>query len=46
LKTERYEQEGEPRYFTKLVAQQMLMLDRKPEEPEVVVPEESTPEDE
>ena len=46
LQTDRYEQEGEPRYFTKLVAQQMLMLDRKPEEPEVVVPEESTPEDE
>lgn len=46
LRTDRYEQEGEPRYYTKVVAHQMLMLDRKPEEEEVVVPEEVTPEDE
>ena len=47
LQTDRYEQEGEPRYFTKVVAQQMLMLDRRPEEEEVVIaPEEVNPEDE
>ncbi len=32
LQTDRYEQEGETRYFTKVVAQQMQMLDHKPEE--------------
>jgi single-strand DNA-binding protein len=30
LKTDRYEQDGEQRYFTKVVAQQMQMLDRPP----------------
>jgi len=35
LKTDRYEHEGETKYFTKVVASQMQMLDRKPEEPEV-----------
>ena len=34
LKTDRYEQEGETRYFTKVVASQMQMLDRKSEEDE------------
>ena len=34
LQTDRYEQEGETRYFTKVVASQMQMLDRKPEEGE------------
>jgi single-strand DNA-binding protein len=34
LKTDRYEHEGETRYFTKVIARQMQMLDRKPEEAE------------
>jgi single-strand DNA-binding protein len=32
LQTDRYEHEGETRYFTKVVARGMQMLDRKPEE--------------
>jgi single-strand DNA-binding protein len=32
LRTDRYEQEGETRYFTKVVATQMQMLDRKAED--------------
>ena len=36
LQTDRYESEEETRYFTKVVASQMQMLDRKPEEPDVV----------
>jgi len=36
LQTDRYEAEGKTRYFTKVVANQMLMLDRKPEEPETI----------
>ena len=37
LQTDRYETEGgEPRSFTKVVAQQMQMLDRKPEEPDLI----------
>jgi len=36
LQTDRYESEEEIRYFTKVVASQMQMLDRKPEEPDVV----------
>lgn len=32
LQTNRYEQEGEVRYFTKVVAQGMQILDRRPEE--------------
>ena len=35
LQTDRYEADDEVRYFTKVVASQMQMLDRKPEEPEV-----------
>jgi len=31
LRTNRYEQDGETRYFTKIVASQMQMLDRKME---------------
>jgi single-strand DNA-binding protein len=34
LQTNRVEQEGEVRYYTKVNAQRMQMLDRKPEEPE------------
>jgi single-strand DNA-binding protein len=36
LQTERYEQDGETRYFTRVVASQMQMLDRKAEEPELI----------
>ncbi|MEW6715983.1 MAG: single-stranded DNA-binding protein [Chloroflexota bacterium] len=36
LQTDRYEHEGETRYFTKVIASQMQMLDRRPEEPETV----------
>jgi single-strand DNA-binding protein len=32
LRTDRYDHEGETRYFTKVVASQMQMLDRKAEE--------------
>jgi len=36
LQTDRYEHEGETRYYTKVILQQMQMLDRKPgEEPAV-----------
>ncbi len=36
LQTDSYEHEGETRYFTRVVARDMQMLDRKPEEAEVV----------
>jgi len=36
LQTDRYEQGGETRYFTKVIAGQMLMLDRAPEEAEAI----------
>ena len=42
LQTDRYEHEGETRYFTKVIAAQMQMLDRKAEEVPVVE-EESAP---
>ncbi len=32
LRTDRYDHEGETRYFTKVIASQMQMLDRKAEE--------------
>lgn len=32
LQTDRYEHEGETRYFTKVIARSVQMLDRKPEE--------------
>ena len=35
LQTDRYEAEDQVRYFTKVVANEMQMLDRKPEEAEV-----------
>lgn len=42
LKTDRFEDKGENRYFTKVVALAMQMLDRKPsEEPVMTVEEES-----
>jgi single-strand DNA-binding protein len=44
LKTDKYESEGENKYYTKVVALAMQMLDRKPaDEPEMTV-EEQAPE--
>lgn len=43
LKTDKYEDKGENRYFTKVVALSMQMLDRKPsEEPVLTVEEDAT----
>jgi single-strand DNA-binding protein len=39
LKTDQYEHEGVKRYSTKVVATQMQMLDRKPEEAEPDLPQ-------
>ncbi len=45
LKTDRYEDKGgETKYFTKIVAQGMQMLDRKPEEEPVAAVEEDATE--
>lgn len=42
LKTDRYEEKGETRFFTKVVCLSMQMLDRKPsEEPVMTVEEEA-----
>jgi single-strand DNA-binding protein len=41
LKTEKFEDKGETRYYTKVVALQMQMLDRKPEEEPVAAVEEA-----
>ena len=38
LRVDQYEKEGEKRYSTKVLAQQMQMLDRKPDESEPVPP--------
>ncbi len=43
LRTNRYEQEGETRYFTKVIALQMQMLDRKVEEEPPVEEEDDIP---
>jgi single-strand DNA-binding protein len=40
LQTDRYEHEGETRYFTKVIAVHMQMLDRRPEEEEIQPAEE------
>lgn len=45
LQTDQYEQGGEKRYFTKVVAAEMQMLERKPEEGEPAPPP-APPEDE
>ena len=42
LKTDRFEDKGENRYFTKVVALAMQMLDRKPSEEPVMTVEEET----
>ena len=41
LQTDRYEQEGSTRYFSKVVSNQMQILDRRPEEEEPVEEEQS-----
>ena len=42
LKTDKYEDKGENKYYTKVVALSMQMLDRKPnEEPELTVDEDA-----
>ena len=51
LRTDRYEHEGETRYFTKIIASQMQMLDRQPRdsgetEPEPLTDEEPLEEEE
>ena len=51
LRTDRYEHEGETRYFTKVIASQMQMLDRQPKdsgesEPEPLTDEEALEEEE
>ena len=40
LKTDRYEDQGENKYYTKVVALQMQMLDRKPTEDPIMTIEE------
>ena len=42
LKTDRYEDQGESKYFTKVVALQMQMLDRKPTEDVIMTVEEDS----
>jgi single-strand DNA-binding protein len=42
LKTDRYEDKGETRYYTKVVALAMQMLDRKPSEEPILSVEEET----
>ena len=44
LKTDKYEDKGENRYFSKVVALTMQMLDRKPTEEPMMTVEEETPE--
>ena len=44
LKTDKYEDKGETKYYTKVVALAMQMLDRKPNEEPVMTVEEETPE--
>jgi single-strand DNA-binding protein len=39
LQTDRYEQGGENRYFTKVIARNMQILERPPEEEEPTLPE-------
>ena len=38
LQTDRYEQDGDVKYFTKVITRSMQMLERKTGEDEVVVP--------
>jgi single-strand DNA-binding protein len=45
LRTDRYDHEGETRYFTKVIASQMQMLDRKAEDLPAIEAEEPAEED-
>lgn len=45
LRTDRYEHDGETRYFTKVIARQMQMLDKQPRESGEIEPEEIIAED-
>ena len=38
LQTDRVEQDGQSRYYTRVIAQEMQMLDRRPDEEEPTVP--------
>ena len=44
LKTDKYEDKGETKYYTKVVALAMQMLDRKPNDEPVMTVEEEAPE--
>jgi single-strand DNA-binding protein len=44
LKTDKYEDKGEMKYYTKVVALSMQMLDRKPSEEPMMTVEEDSPE--
>lgn len=44
LKTEKYEDKGETKYYTKVVALSMQMLDRKPNDEPMMTVEEEAPE--
>jgi len=44
LKTDKYEDKGETKYFTKVVALSMQMLDRKPNDEPMMAVEEEAPE--
>jgi single-strand DNA-binding protein len=44
LKTDKFEDKGETRYYTKVVALSMQMLDRKPTDEPMVTVEEDAPE--
>jgi single-strand DNA-binding protein len=46
LRTDRYDHEGETRYYTKVIATQMQMLDRKAEELPTVDAEEPSEDEE
>lgn len=44
LKTDKYEDKGETKYYTKVVALSMQMLDRKPSDEPIMTVEEEAPE--
>ncbi len=44
IKTDKYEDNGSNRYFTKVVASQVQFLDRRPSEDSPFVPEDAAPE--
>ena len=44
IKTDKYEDNGSNRYFTKVVASQVQFLDRKQSEDDLLTPEDATPE--